>query len=77
MKGGEILRKWLLEARKEKGMTQLEVANKLDISEAYYSYIENGSRQKKMDIVLAAKLAVVFEMPIEQIIDLEAKEMDT
>ena len=68
------MRDWLLAMRKSKDMTQLEVAKKLDISEAYYSYIESGDRQKKMDLSLAAKLSVVFGIPIEQIIDLESKE---
>lgn len=67
------MRDWLLDMRKSKNMTQLEVAKKLDISEAYYSYIESGDRQKKMDLALAAKLSVVFGMPIERIIELETK----
>ena len=65
------MRDWLLEMRKKKGMTQLELAKKLDISEAYYSYIESGDRQKKMDLALAAKLSVVFDMPVDMIIALE------
>lgn len=70
------MRKWLAETRKLNGMTQLEVANKLDISEAYYSFIEKGSRQKKMDLALAAKLSVVFGMPLERILELESEEDD-
>ena len=65
------MRDWLLAARKESGLTQLEVAKKLDVSESYYSFIESGSRQKKMDITLAAKLSVVFGIPIEKIIEME------
>lgn len=65
------MRDWLLSARKEKGMTQQEVAKKLDISEAYYSYIESGDRQKKMDISLASKLSVMFEIPLDEIVEKE------
>lgn len=65
------MRDWLASTRKEKGMTQLEVANQLDISESYYNYIENGDRQKKMDVALAAKLSVVFGIPVTKIIELE------
>lgn len=68
------MRDWLLNARKEKKMTQHEVADKLHISETYYGYIENGDRQKKMDIALAAKLSVIFDIPIEQIIEMEKKQ---
>lgn len=65
------MRGWLAAARKENGMTQLEVAKKIDVSEAYYSYIESGDRQKKMDVALAAKLSVVFGIPVAEIIELE------
>lgn len=65
------MRDWLLKARTDSGMTQQQVANKIDVSESYYSFIESGERQKKMDIALAAKLSVVFGIPIETIVELE------
>ena len=65
------MRDWLLAARKKNGMTQHEVAAKLDLSDGYYSYIESGDRQKKMDLALAAKLSVVFGIPVEEIVELE------
>ena len=68
------MRDWLVSERKKKGLTQLEVAEKLDISEAYYSYIESGERQQKMDLYLASKLSVVFGIPIERIVELEGGE---
>lgn len=66
------MREWMKEARTRKGLTQLQVAKELDMSEGYYSYIESGSRQKSMDVVLATKLAKVFDMQVQQIIELEA-----
>lgn len=66
------MRDWLKKLRIEKGMTQQEVAKQLDLSDAYYSYIESGERQKKMNIALASKLSVVFQIPIEQIIENES-----
>lgn len=68
------MREWLYQARIEKGLTQLEVAKKLDISESYYSYIENGERLKKMDVSLASKLSVMFNIPVQQIVELEKTE---
>lgn len=65
------MREWLLNARKEKKLTQSEMAKKLDISEAYYSYIEAGIRQKNMDITLVSKLSSEFNIPIETIVELE------
>ena len=66
-----MVRDWLVEARKNANMTQLQIAEKLNISEGYYSYIESGERQKKMDITFAMKLANILDMPIQAIIDFE------
>jgi len=66
------MRDWMKDARTKKGLTQLQVAKELDVSEGYYSYIESGERQKRMDITMAAKLSRVFDMPVQQIIELEA-----
>lgn len=68
------MRDWLLNARKERGLTQLDVAKKLDISEAYFNYIENGERQKKMDIALASKLSMILDIPLAEIIEFEKSE---
>lgn len=66
------MREWLKNARESKGMTMREAAEALDISEAYYSYIEAGERQKKMDITLVAKLAKIFSLSIQQIVEFES-----
>ena len=67
------MRDWLREARQKSGKTMAEVAEELGISESYYSYIEAGDRQKKMDITLVAKLSKIFSMGIQQIVELEEK----
>jgi transcriptional regulator with XRE-family HTH domain len=61
-------------ARKNSGLTMKDTASKLDITESYYSMIESGQRQKRLDITLAAKLSVVFGIPIETIINEEKAE---
>lgn len=71
MKGGVALRNWLKQLREERGMTQKQVAEKLNISESYYSYIEAGDRQKMMDISLARKISNIFGISIEQIVENE------
>lgn len=68
------MREWLFDARKKSGMTQAEVAKRLDISEAYYAYIENGQRQQNMDITLASKLSMIFSIPIDRIAKFEMKQ---
>ena len=67
------MREYLLTLRKEKNFTQKEIARKLDVSESYYNQIENGERQKNMDISLVNRLAVVLEVPITTIIEQESQ----
>ena len=67
------MRDWLKEQRMKKGYTMKEMAEKIGISEGYYSYIEAGERQKKMDITLITKLSDIFRLKIQQIVELESK----
>ena len=67
------MREYLLTLRKEKNLTQKELAQKLDVSESYYNQIENGERQKNMDISLVNRLSLVLEIPITTIIEYENK----
>ena len=69
------MREWLKEQREKKGLTMKEMAEKLGISEGYYSYIEAGERQKKMDITLVTKLADIFRLKIQQIVEYERSVM--
>ena len=65
------MRDWLKEKRAEKGMTMAEMAKRLDLSESYYSKIESGDRQRKMDIRLVSKLCKILDISIEEIISKE------
>ena len=67
------MREWLKEKRAEHGMTMVQLSTKLGISESYYSLIEAGERQKKMDISMLAKLSTIFDMPVAEIVNLEEK----
>lgn len=68
------MRDWLKQKRAEKGLTMAEMATQLDLTESYYSRIENGDRQKKMDIALLCKLSDVLGMATDEIILLERTE---
>ena len=65
------MRKWLAEARASKGYTMKQMGEKLNISESYYSMIENRERQKRMDITLVAKLSDILNIPINQVASYE------
>ena len=72
------MRDWLKNLRIEKGLTMRDMGEKLCISESYYSMIESGDRQKKMDLTVVSGIASIFGLPIAQVIELEqAREKDT
>ena len=65
------MREWLKNLRIEKKLTMKETGEKLHISESYYCAIENGERQKNMDMVLASGIAAVFQIPIAEVVRME------
>ncbi len=66
-----MMRKWLKKLRIQKGWTQQEVAEALQIATTYYNMIECGKRQAKMTIDMAQKIATVFDVPLETILQYE------
>lgn len=69
------MRDWLITARTKRGFTQKQMAEALNMSEPYYSLIENGKRQKKMEISLAINIGNVLGLSLEEIVGHEAKEV--
>jgi transcriptional regulator with XRE-family HTH domain len=67
----ENVREWLKEARSKANLTMKQVSGKLGISESYYSAIESGMRQQKMDLFLASGLSLIFKIPVAQIAEWE------
>ena len=67
------MRKWLKNLRIEHKISQQFVADKLKISQNYYANIENGERQKDLDLSMATKLAKIFDVSIDWIIAEEEK----
>ena len=65
------MREWLKKLRKEKNLTQQEVANSLEIVPSYYNMIENGERQSKMTLDMAQKLSRVFGISLEVVLQNE------
>lgn len=72
-----IMRYYLKELRKQHHLTQEQVALKANVSRLCYTRIENGQRQKRMNIVTLQKLAEVFDVPVEQLIAEETKLQST
>lgn len=65
------MRTWLKEKRQAAGLTMAQMAEKLWITESYYSNIEAGKRQKELDLTIAAQLAHILHMSIEEIVACE------
>lgn len=65
------MRLWLRNKREEFRLTQQQMADKLGITQQYYSLIENGGRRTDMDIPLLKRLSEIFGMSVEEIINEE------
>lgn len=63
-----MVRQYLIELREKTKESQQEVADAVGISRQYYSFIEAGLRQKRMDITLVMKLARHFAVDVGEII---------
>lgn len=71
------MREWLEPARTGKGLTQLQMAAELKITESGYSMIERGVRQKKMKLPLVLELSRILGIPVTKIIEYEARGRGT
>lgn len=56
-------------------MTMAEMAQKLDISLGYYSLIESGKRQQKMDVTLLTKISSTLGVQLADAASFEAKSI--
>ena len=65
------MRNWLRDARIKRGISQEYVSKEIGVSRAHYTRIENGYRQQKMTIEMAQKLAKVFDISIDTILQNE------
>lgn len=70
MIGGDIITFSVERLRKEKGLTQVELAAKLGVSQGAVSMIERGDRMPSMKMLL--KLSEVLGVSIEELIQKEA-----
>ena len=67
------MREYLMKLREENGGSQEEIAKEIGVCQQFYSMIEQGKRQKDLDLSLALKLAKCFGVSIDFIIAEEEK----
>lgn len=65
------MRQYLINLREERGYSQQDVSKSLKITSQYYSMIERGERQQKMEITLAVQLSNIFNIPIQSFVEME------
>lgn len=65
------MREWLYNLRTQKGLSCKQMAERMHITEPYFWNIEQGNKQKKMDIPTAQAIARALEMPLVTIIEME------
>lgn len=70
-------RTYLIKIRKQRGETQQAVADALGITRQYYALIEDGTRQKRMDIMFAERLSKHFGVPLNDIFKFESALFST
>lgn len=51
---------WLIDLRKNHGLTHQQVANKVDVTRQYYGMIESGERNPS--VAIAKRIAHVFKV---------------
>ena len=67
------MRNYLKNLRDSSKLSQNEVADSLGVSRTYYLRIENGERQKDLDLSILIKLSKLFNVSIDYIISEEEK----
>lgn len=60
--------KFIKEGREKKDMYQSEVAALVGITQPYYSMIEQGTKDRNVDLVLALKICQVLRLDINEFI---------
>ena len=70
-------RDYLKALRTERNLTTQEVAEAIGISKQYYSMIETGISQKRMDLTLVRRIADFFGVSIEWVAEQEKQLEET
>ena len=67
-----MLSKQLRMYRETLGLTQLEMAKKLNISRQAYSHYENGDNEPNIEIL--KKLCIIFNCSADDLLDIQNKK---
>lgn len=62
------MRKWLKEIRESHAMTIEQMAAVLEIEADYYEVMESGRLPVNVPVLVAAKIAEAFEIPLSRLV---------
>ncbi len=65
------MREYLRSLRIANNMSQSEIADRINISQQYYSLIETGKRIKSLSVDIVNKFSEVFNISVEEILEYE------
>ena len=66
------MRQYLIDARNKKGLTQVEAASKLFMSQNYLSNLETGKRQKSLSVATLNAFSKVYQIPLADLVASES-----
>lgn len=69
---GQQLGKFIKNVRREKKVAIKALSTATGISKSYLEYIESGAREPQVEML--AKIAVVLDMPLEKMLDIQKRE---
>lgn len=65
------MREFLRDLRKERKLSQNDIAKRMGLTQSFYSMIETGERVERMNLEMAIKLANVLEIDSGDFIERE------
>lgn len=74
--GGDIVREYLVKLRESRGLTQVDAAKKLLISQSYLSGLETGGRKKSLSLATLKAFARTYKTPLERLVAEESRYND-
>ena len=66
-----MIRRYLMKHRKQNKKSLNAMAEELCVSRNYYNLLEKGKKGDKMTLATAYKIATLFKISLEDVLDLE------
>lgn len=71
------MREYLVRLRESRGLTQVEAAKRLLISQSYLSGLETGGRKKSLSLATLKAFAKIYKSSLELLVTEESQYIDS